>query len=110
MGKAVINTCYGGFGISEEAYNWLKEHNIDKELIHKSYNDISESYQYHYYGSRHYPLFIKCVEELGEKASGWLAELRVVEFEGDLYRIDEYDGYESVETPNDIRWTNVNEY
>lgn len=117
MGKAVINTCYGGFGISEEAYNWLKIHSIegtkynyiDDKLLYKcEYDD--HSIRCHYYGPRHHPLFIKCVEELGEKASDTFANLQVVEFEGNLYRITEYDGYESIETPNDLIWSDCNEY
>lgn len=107
MGKAVLNKCYGGFSISEEAYNWLKEHNIDEELIDKHKSSI-RGFHYGYYGPRHHPLFIQCVEELKEKASGSFANLEVVEFEGDLYHIREYDGIESIETPNSIIWTNIN--
>ena len=114
MGKAVINVCYGGFGISEKAYNWLKEHNIegschiDNELLEKHEFD-SGNIRCYYYGPRHHPLFIKCIEELGEEASGMWAELKVETFEGNLYRINDYDGYESIETPNDIYWNNVND-
>ena len=47
MGKAVINCCYGGFKISEKAYNWLKEHNIDKELIYKCDFDGFKRFSYY---------------------------------------------------------------
>lgn len=95
MGRVVINTCYGGFDLSEEACNWLKE------------KDFEIPYPY-YDAPRHHPLLIQCVEELRDKASGFLAELIIKEFEGDIYRICEYDGLEWVETPNDIDWVNVN--
>jgi hypothetical protein len=47
---------------------------------------------------RHDPALVQVVEELGEKANGKYAKLRIEEVYGP-YRIDEYDGYESVETP-----------
>lgn len=109
MGKAVINCCYGGFGISEEAYNWLKEHNINEEFISK-YMNFDRGFRYGYGGPRHHPFLIQCVEELGEKASGWLSDLKVVEFEGNLYRINEYDGYESIDIPSDLIWKDCNDY
>lgn len=109
MNKVVINTCYGGYRLSEEAANWLIEHGIDESY----YKDFNEKYIHHelsYNVPRHHPLLVKCVEELGtEKASGIFAYLKVVEIDSDVYRIDEYDGMESVETPNDIYWNNVNE-
>lgn len=46
---------------------------------------------------RHDPLLIRIVEELGEKASGGFAKLKIVEIpDGTNYEIDEYDGMESV--------------
>lgn len=106
MGKVVINNCYGGFSISKEAYNWLKDHNIDKDLIY-CYNYTENC---DYYGPRHHPLFIQCVEELGDKASGPWSKLEVLEFEGDIYYLTEYDGLESIATPETIYWENVNDY
>lgn len=49
---------------------------------------------------------VAVVEELGsEKASGDCAKLAIEELEpGTLYRITEYDGYESIETKFDIDW------
>lgn len=43
------------------------------------------------------PILVKVVEELGEKANGWGAELRVIDLpEGIEYEIDDYDGIETV--------------
>lgn len=77
--KIVINECFGGFGLSEEAMNILK---IDDD-----------------YGiDRADPALIKVVEELGDRASGCCAKLAVVEIpdEATDYDISEYDGAESV--------------
>jgi len=52
------------------------------------------------------PILVQVVEELGSKADGSCAELTIETLEkGTLYRINEYDGYESIETNNDITWS-----
>lgn len=98
MGRVVINNCYGGFSLSDEACEWLEEHNIEIESNY--YLDIP----------RHHPLLIQCVEELGNEASGIFSNLMIEEFEGNIYRIDEYDGKEIVQTPDTINWDNINDY
>ena len=52
---------------------------------------------------RHDPVLVQVVEELGNKANGMFAKLAIVEVSGP-YRIDEYDGFESVETPVSYDW------
>jgi hypothetical protein len=52
---------------------------------------------------RHDPVLVQVVEELGDKAGGQFAKLRIAEVSG-AYRITEYDGYESVETPDSCDW------
>ena len=52
---------------------------------------------------RHDPVLIQVVEELGNEASGKYAKLRIAEVSGP-YRISEYDGNESVETPDGCDW------
>lgn len=55
---------------------------------------------------RHDLALVHVVEELGEAASGMFAKLAIFELpDGASYRIDEYDGYESVMTPDDYDWT-----
>ena len=58
-----------------------------------------------YYGNvdRHDPILVQVVEELGDKANGMCAKLAIDEVSGP-YRIDEYDGYESVESPDSYDW------
>lgn len=43
------------------------------------------------------------MEELGDKANGECANLAIEEVYGP-YRIDEYDGFESVKTPGGYDW------
>jgi hypothetical protein len=52
---------------------------------------------------RHDPVLVQVVEELGDKANGTCAKLKIDEVDGP-YRIDEYDGFESVETPDSYDW------
>ena len=83
--KVVINTCYGGFGLSEEAQ--------------KRYVELTGSGPAHWYDmNRTDPCLIQVVEELGPAADGPHAKLKVVNVEGgSLFRINEYDGYEEIE-------------
>jgi hypothetical protein len=51
------------------------------------------------------PHLIQVIEELGKKANGQCAEIRITEIpSGTQYRIDEYDGRESVETRDSYEW------
>ena len=52
------------------------------------------------------PILVQVVEELGSKADGSCAKLTIETLEkGTLYRINEYDGYESIETNINIEWS-----
>jgi hypothetical protein len=80
--KIVINTCYGGFGLSKEAL--------------ALYNERSRTVEtYDFVIKRDDPILVKIVEELGEDASDRLANLKVVEIPDDVvWGIEEYDGNE----------------
>ena len=138
--KVIINNCFGGYGLSDEAYEWLIARGIpvqkyiqqerdadtglykpqpandgrvifDRELTPRgecSINDIYHEYkgktptQQRYWdcwidAERSDPLIIECVEALGEKASGPLSKLKIVEIpDGVEYVIQEYDGNEHI--------------
>jgi hypothetical protein len=51
------------------------------------------------------PVLVQVVEELGDTANGRCAKLRIEDVPaGTLYRIDEYDGNESVMTQDTYEW------
>jgi hypothetical protein len=51
------------------------------------------------------PILVQVVEELGDRANGSHAKLQIEELPaGTLYRIDEYDGIESVMTQDAYEW------
>jgi hypothetical protein len=82
--KIVINKCFGGYGLSKEAY---------KKLGIKW-----DGFGYKFIDDRSNPRLVKVVEQLGNKASGALAELKVVEIPDDIsWEIDDYDGIESID-------------
>jgi hypothetical protein len=83
--KIVINDCYGGFGLSEEAEElYVQKKNISGSLR----GDIL----------RNDSVLVEVVETLGDKASGIYSKLKVVEIPDDVtdWRIEEYDGWEHI--------------
>lgn len=139
MKKVVINKQFGGFGLSDEAYEKLIEWGVpvkkyteqerdpntklylpqlanegevifDRELTPLGENDFNDLYWQHKPNSimgrywetwisenREHHLLVRVVEELGEKANGICATLKVIEIPDDVeYTIEEYDGNEHV--------------
>ncbi len=83
MVKVVINKCYGGFSVSQAGMEFMG-------LDWDGYGHLSDL-------SRDDPKLVECVEKLGSKASGNLAELSVVEIPDNVpFTIKEYDGIEWV--------------
>ena len=78
--KFVLNGCFGGFSLSDEAYKFFG--------LASSHSDIN----------RQNPLLIEKVEQNSEWVSGDCAELYVVEVPDTCtdWEIDEYDGLESL--------------
>lgn len=105
MYKVVVNGCFGGFGVSEQGAEWLLANGAspDKVRVHREgrFNYVSVDLE------RHDPLLVRMVETLGSAANGDCAKLFVHTMEQPLYRIDEYDGSESVEEPGQAVWTNA---
>jgi hypothetical protein len=141
MKKIVINKCYGGFGLSDLAYEALIEKGIpirkyipekrgkdgrfkrvpenegevifDRELTplgEDSFNDIywqfkntdsrmNQRYWETWITTMHRtdPRIIKVVEELGKKANGPCADLKIVSIPDDVeFTIEKYDGLEHI--------------
>ena len=95
MTKIVYNACYGGFGLSDEA-----------EIRYRELTDNINNEDFDVYDiDRADPILAQVVEELGKKANGDYAELYIAEVPaGTKYRIDEYDGIETVMTIDEYDW------
>jgi hypothetical protein len=75
--------------------------NMDERV---AYNQAYSKQTWYYNNvDRHDPVLVQVVEELGDKANGEYAKLAIEEVYGS-YRIDEYDGNESVMTSDDYDW------
>lgn len=97
MSGVVYNGCYGGFSLSAEAVRLGKQRAPDDPF----WKNVCEKYGF-FDGPRHDPVLVSVVRELGRRASGSCANLCVEDLpSGALYRIDEYDGNESV-TVHDV--------
>ena len=86
MTKVVINRCFGGFGLSQEAEELFKERAgiTDK---HWYFSDIS----------RDDPILVQLVEELGQKVNTRFSDLVIVDIPDDVdWDVAEYDGSEWV--------------
>ena len=108
--KVVINSDFGGFGLSDEAFEkfldrkgiaWEKCRNKYDMFDHYKKGHIGEDEHYlsclELTGNRADTDLIAIVEEMGRKASGDYASLVVVEIPDDIqWHINEYDGMEHV--------------
>jgi len=111
--KIVINRCYGGFSLSDEAilrYAEIKGINltrVEDEDKFWSYF-IIDGDKDKYFSDRELPrndlVLVQVVEELGAKANGQCAKLRIIEIPDETnWQIGEYDGMEHVEQVHQ-RW------
>lgn len=81
--KIVINSDYGGFGLSDKAS--------------ERYAEITGNALGDWSGSRTDPVLVRVVEELGEEANDSYSELKIVEIPDNVeWQIEEYDGAEWV--------------
>lgn len=123
--KVVINPHYGGFMLSEIAIQRMADLGSEWAKLELEQSNPDNLYP----GgelSRHDPILVQVVEELGYKAidghdepSGYLNEdntqelradeFQIVEVEGPRYKIREYDGLEWVETPETMDWIHIGE-
>jgi hypothetical protein len=95
--KVVYNTSIGGFSISLEALTRMQELGYEGES--SIYNKCA-----HLHGcARHNPILVQVVEELGKEANGPGSDLCIEQVFG-RYRIENYDGAETVIEPEDYEW------
>lgn len=82
--KIVINSCYGGFGLSRIA-----------EELYKERKGITDPNWYYYDIPRDDPILVEMVETMGKQVNGSYANLKIVEIpDGIEWQIEEYDGTE----------------
>ena len=103
--KVVINTCFGGFGLSEKAWKRYAELAGFKLIKHPGmfgdelYKDSVQEDNFLFHGdlSRTDPILIQVVEELGADANDRFSDLKIVQIPDNIeWYICEYDGKESV--------------
>ena len=112
--KVAINTCFGGFGISNQAFERLLdlkgiafdkvEPEESRSFIGATYYDagyagVDEHYlsDYDMTQDRSDPDLIFVIEQMKEEANGWAADIAIVEIPDDVkWHIHEYDGLEHV--------------
>ena len=121
--SVVINNCYGGFGLSGETVKMMAElgHKKAIEVVEDRINWFrpfggTEADEYPYLAdynddfTRHDIYLIeavKLVQAGGLKAGGDCSELLIVEIPGIEYRIENYDGWESIYWPEAEEYTKI---
>jgi len=108
MQEIVINRCFGGFRLSQQAVEWMRENGYEAgercKLSGEEYDDrsgtVSEIVKTEAprdEAFRTAPGLVAAVKELGDDADGTHADLKVVEVpDGVEWTIEEYDGSEHV--------------
>lgn len=131
MAKIVFNTCFGGASLSDKAierYAELKgitlyrEENpggwhleshyyLCPESERRTWLDTDPTHNDMYFSCRDIladrtdPVLIQVIEELGDAANGWAADLQITELPaGTQYHIHEYDGSERIMTHDYYNW------
>jgi hypothetical protein len=96
MTKIVINTCFGGFGLSREAIDlYCSKTGTNPGEWNESYLGYSDFSTYDL--DRDDPILVEVVKKLKKKANGYFSDLKIVDIPEDVkYYIHEYDGLEEV--------------
>ena len=81
--KIAINTCFGRFRLSKEAYNYL---GLEWDGYGTEYNDNRIDIK-----------LIECINKLGKLANGEFADIKIIEIPDNIkYYIDNDEGIETV--------------
>jgi hypothetical protein len=111
MNEVAFNACYGGFSLSRAAVLLGRELSGDnkwggaciKEDVYADGSRVDRDYGFVDL-PRHDPILVAVIRKLSGDASAVCADIQIATIDGDRYRINEYDGNESVETPESIDW------
>jgi len=88
--KIVINSCHGGFSLSEKAQKLFCQYSMIE------WKDWQEDWSY-YDIERNDQYLVRVIEELGDDANGRFSELKLVNIPDEVeWQIEEYDGLEWV--------------
>lgn len=112
MKKIAINRCFGGFGLSSEAFErLLARKGIAFEKVKGESSLFGDSYynaghvgedeyylsQYSFCENRADPDLIAVIEEMGKEAESFAADIAIIEIPADVkWHIHEYDGLEHI--------------
>lgn len=101
MRKIVINDDWGGFGLSEQAmtlYSKISGISLSVDDYKRDYFTTKTGEEiYDVDLKRDDPILIQVIEQLGDKANGMHASLKIVEIPEEIeWIIQEYDGVEHV--------------
>lgn len=104
MQRIVINACFGGFGLSQLALEYM--HRFDSQYVNRVEYKYGKQSGFYFELTvdrddrqfRQDRLLIEAVETLGAAADGEHGKPKVIEIPADVqdWYIDEYDGVESV--------------
>jgi hypothetical protein len=109
--KVVINNCFGGFSLSDEAWEaYLDKCGIEYTTETDGFNfthhrDLEGNYLGSHDVERNDPRLIEVIEEMGDAADGFCASLKIVEIpDGVEWCIEEYDGSEHIAEKHRTWW------
>ena len=106
--KIVINSDFGGFGLSDEAFErYLELKGTEFARVSRTFGgadyyraghiDEDDHYLSYYDIARNDSLLVQVVEEMGDRANGRYSALKIVEIPDNVvWTIEEYDGNEWV--------------
>lgn len=110
--KIAVNKCFGGFDLSEKAYermielgvktynNWEELKENHKEGVYVVITDDSFGKYYSNFGdykNRNNNVLIQVIEELKDEASGSFGDIKIIDIPESIeWEIDDYDGVETI--------------
>lgn len=97
----VFSASYAGYGLTKEAVEWLanKGNEKAKDALKKGF------WNSEFLIKRHDFLLTECVAYLGDAAG--IGRLVIKELKGQKYSILNYNGFEYVVEPGEIKWVEV---
>ena len=102
MTKVAYNNTYGGFMLTDEIVDYLRQNGMPINNFGYIENPDGTCGNVEYIIERHNPLLIEALEKYP------ISSISIAEIDSDRYWVWEYDGIEHVYTPETIPWVNIN--